>query len=100
MGKLNVEPAALQAVAARYAELQARLAAIGPQALEEVDRIAASHGRMGFPVALSLLKTITAGSLQLDAKGLQFLAYAERFTGHAAAYTGQDAAGAAGYPTL
>ena len=52
MGKLDVNLPDLSRVADDYAELQTAAAAISPQTVDEVQRIIATHGPMGYPVAV------------------------------------------------
>lgn len=95
--KLDVNPADLTNAAGEYADLQRQAAAIGPQALEEVNRIIATHGAMGYPVAVGVVAGLARKQARMDAQIAQFGVYSERFTEHRAAYEGQDSAGAAGY---
>lgn len=95
--KLDVTPEDLTNVAGEYADLQRQAAAIGPQAVEEVNRIIATHGAMGYPVAVGVVAGLARKQAPMDAKIAQFGVYSERFHEHRAAYEGQDAAGAAGY---
>lgn len=95
--KLDVNPADLNNVSAQYADLQRQAAAIGPQAVEEVNRIIASHGAMGYPVAVGVVAGLAKKQAEMEAKAVQFGVYAGRFNEHAATYMGQDAAGVAGY---
>ena len=50
-GELNVEPADLTRVAGEYSGLQTAAASIGPQAVDEVNRIIASHGPIAYRAA-------------------------------------------------
>ncbi|WP_304118919.1 hypothetical protein [Mycolicibacterium bacteremicum] len=95
--KLDVTPADLARVADQYAALQQQSAAIGPHALSVVNQIIATHGAMGYPVAVGVVAGLARRQAQLDSKTAQFGVYSSRFTEHAAAYQHQDAAGAAGY---
>uniref|UniRef100_A0A5Q5BTI6 Uncharacterized protein n=2 Tax=unclassified Mycobacterium TaxID=2642494 RepID=A0A5Q5BTI6_MYCSS len=95
--KLDVNPADLNNVADQYRELQMRAAAIGPQAVEEVNRIIASHGAMGYPVAVGVVAGLARRQARLEAKANDFGVYAGRFDEHAAAYKAQDHDGVAGY---
>ncbi|MFL0177074.1 hypothetical protein [Mycobacterium sp. SMC-13] len=90
MGQLNVNPADLLRVAADYAELHARAATISPQAAVEVQRISATHGPMGYPVAVGIVTNLARQQAALDAKSAQFGQHSQRFTEHAAAYRNQD----------
>jgi hypothetical protein len=94
-GHLNVNPADLRQAADNYAELQARAAAISPQAVEEVNRIIATHGPMGYPAAVGIVTGLARREAQLAAKSADFGQYSERFNEHAATYVGEDAEGAA-----
>ena len=95
--KLDVNPADLNNVAEQYRELQMRAAALGPQAVEEVNRIIATHGDMGYPVAVGVVAGLARRQARLEAKANDFGVYASRFDEHAAAYKSQDHDGVAGY---
>jgi len=88
--KLNVELGDLNRAANDYAELQARAEAIGPRAIEEVHRIIATHGSMGYPVAVSVVTGLARRQAAVDAQAVRFGEHSRRFTEHAAAYTAQD----------
>ena len=90
MAHLNVNPADLLHVADLYTELQTRAAAIGPQAVEEVQRVIASHGAMGYPVAVGIVTNLARKQAALNTKAADFGHYSQRFTEHAATYTSQD----------
>src|SRR5205814_7667649 len=62
-------------VAADYAELHARAATISPQAAAEVQRISATHGPMGYPVAVGIVTNLARQQAALDAKTAQFDQY-------------------------
>ena len=100
MGHLNVNPADLFRAADDYTELAARTAQLPAQALAEIQRIAASHGPMGFPTALGIAAGMAARESAVQAKAAQFEQYAHTFTGHAAAYIDQDRAAAATFDAL
>lgn len=68
MAYLNANPADLLNAADDYIELQTRAAAISPQAVEEVPRIIASHGPMGYPVAVGIVTSLARRQAALDAK--------------------------------
>lgn len=93
-GRLDVNPGDLIAAADQYAQLNLMAAAIGPQAVDEVNRVMASHGAMGYPVAVGVVAGLARRQAALEKKAADFAVYAERLTEHAAAYRGQDAAGA------
>lgn len=97
MAHLNVNPADLLRAADDYAELQTRAAAIGPQAVEEVQRIITTHGPMGYPVAVGIVAGLARRQAVLDAKAAQFGQYSQRFGEHAAGYVAQDERGARNY---
>ncbi|MDO2394822.1 type VII secretion target [Mycobacterium avium subsp. hominissuis] len=99
-GKLDVNPADLHNAADEYAQLQAAAAAIGPQAVDEVNRIIATHGAMGYPVAVGVVAGLARRQAQLDRKAADFGRYAERFTEHAAEYQAGDREGAHMYQTV
>jgi hypothetical protein len=90
MAHVNVNPADLHLAAADYIELQAGAAAIGPQTVEEVQRIISSHGPMGYPVAVGLLTGLARRQAALDAQVARFGQHSQRLTEHAATYTDQD----------
>ncbi|MBS4730538.1 hypothetical protein MSM1_20175 [Mycobacterium sp. SM1] len=91
MAELNVNPADLLRVADAYTELAARAALISPQAVVEVQRIADTHGLIGYPTAVGIAAGLANADGPLMAKVMDFNSYAQRFTEHAAAYTGEDA---------
>ncbi|AGB27277.1 Protein of unknown function (DUF2580) (plasmid) [Mycobacterium sp. JS623] len=97
MAHLDVNPADLLRAADNYAELQLRAAAIGPKAVEEVQRIIATHGPMGYPLAVGVVAGLARRQAALDAKAANFGQYSQRFTEHAAAYRDQDLQGARDY---
>jgi hypothetical protein len=99
-GKLDVNPADLNNVAGQYAELQTAAAAIGPQAVDEVNRIIASHGAMGYPVAVGVVAGLARRQAQVEGKAADFGRYAERFNEHAAAYQSGDLEGATRYQAV
>lgn len=96
-GRLDVNPADLRTAADLYAELQARAAAIGPHATAEIERVIATHGVMGYPVAVGMLANLSRRNASVLAKAAEFGLYSQRFIGHAGAYTAQDHEGAQGY---
>ncbi len=96
-GKLDVNPADLNNAADQYAQLQAAAAAISPQAVDEVNRIIASHGPMGYPVAVGVVAGLARRQAQLAGKAADFGVYATRFNEHAAAYQTGDSEGAGLY---
>ena len=55
VAKVNVNYSDLSRVSGEYAELQAQAAALSPLATEEAQRIIASHGPMGYPVAVGVV---------------------------------------------
>lgn len=95
--QLDVRPADLINVAGQYADLARQASAIGPLAVEEVNRIIASHGAMGYPVAVGVVASLARKQALVEAKVVDFGMYADRFSEHAATYRDQDSAGAAGY---
>jgi len=96
-GKLDVTPADLHRAADDYADLQARAAAVGPQAVEEVNRIIATHGAMGYPVAVGVVAGLARRAAAVSAAAARFGQYGERFTGHATTYLSTDHDGAGRY---
>ena len=99
-GHLDVEPADLVQVAGQYSALQTAAATLGPHAVDEVNRIIASHGAMGFPVAVGVVAGLARRQAALDAKVADFGRYAERFIEHAAAYRDADHQGAQRYAAI
>ncbi len=97
MSKLDVNPADLRNVADQYTQLQVVASAIGPQAADEVNRIIATHGQMGYPVAVGVVAGLARRQAQLEGKAADFGVYAERFEEHAAAYESGDQEGAEKY---
>ena len=90
VGKLDVNLPDLSRAAADYAELQTRASAIGPQAVEEARRIIATHGPMGYPVAVGVVAGLGRRQGALDALTAQFGAYSARFDQHVATYSSED----------
>lgn len=88
---LDVNPAELIAHASTYDTLAARAALIPPQAAAQAQAIIASHGVMGYPVAIGILTALAPAEARVIAKTTQFTTTGERFRSHAAAYAGQDA---------
>ena len=99
-GKLDVNPADLHNVADQYAELQTAAAAIGPQAVDEVNRIIATHGAMGYPVAVGVVAGLARRQARVEGKAADFGVYAARFREHAATYQTGDLEGAARYQSV
>lgn len=99
-GQLNVEPADLTRVADEYSSLHTAAAAIGPQVTDEVHRVIATHGPMGYPVAVGIVSSMARRQAALDAKAADFSVYSERFLEHAAAYRDADHAGAQRFDAL
>ncbi|WP_231999928.1 type VII secretion target [Mycobacterium sp. 1245852.3] len=90
MAELDVNPADLLRIAGTYGELAARVAQISPQGAAEVQRIAQTHGPMGYPVATGIAAGWAKQEGALQAKADDFNSYAQRFTQHRATYTDQD----------
>lgn len=88
--RLNVNPADLLRAADAYGDLAARAAQISPQAAAEVQRISATHGPMGYPIAVGIAAGLAAREDRLQSKAADFAAYDARFREHAAAYTAED----------
>ena len=63
---------------------------MGPHAVAEVQRIIATHGPMGYPVAVGIVTNLAHRQAVLDAKIADFGHHSQRFTEHAATYTDQD----------
>lgn len=95
--RLDVVPADLTNVADQYADLQRQAAALGPQAVDAVNQIIATHGAIAYPVVVGVVAGLAPEQAQVEAKSAQFGVYSARFAEHAAAYQGQDSAGVAGY---
>lgn len=92
--ELNVNPGDLLAAAANYEDLAARAALISPLAASEVQRIAATHGPMGLPVAVGVAAGVAKADASLQNKIKDFHTYTGRFTEHATTYRQTDAEGA------
>lgn len=90
MAELNVNPADLLRFADAYSDLATRAAQISPQAAAEVQRIAASHGPMGYPAAVGIVTGLVSAEGPLQAKVDAFGTHAQRLTEHAATYTATD----------
>lgn len=95
MGQLNVNPADLLKAAGDYADLSARVAQLSPQAAAQIQAVAASHGPMGYPIAVGIAMGLADREPAVQAKMAQFSTYSDRFTGHAGTYVDQDRAAAA-----
>ena len=89
-GRLDVNTAGLYHAADQYSELQTAAAAIGPQAVDEVNRIIATHGAMGYPVAVGVVAGLARRQVRVEAKAADFGAYATRLQEHAATYQASD----------
>ena len=94
---MRVNPADLNNAAEQYTELQMAAAAISPQAVDEVNRIIATHGPMGYPVAVGVVAGLARRQAKVEGKAADFGVYATRLNEHAATYVDQDQAGARGY---
>jgi hypothetical protein len=82
MAELKVNPADLVRAAEGYSELAARAAMISPQAAFEVQRIAETHGPMGYPTAVGITAGLANAEGPLMAKVADFTTYSQRFTEH------------------
>jgi Excreted virulence factor EspC, type VII ESX diderm len=100
MAELNVNPADLVWVADAYTELAARAALICPQAAAEAQRVAETHGPMGYPAAVGIAAGLAMREGPMQAKVADFHTYSQRFTEHAAAYTNADKRAAAAIRAL
>lgn len=94
MAELNVNPGQLLHFADAYSELATRAGQISPQAAAEVQRIAATHGPMGYPTAVGIAAGLAKADAPLQAKVADFNTYAQRFSQHTATYTKADQVGA------
>ncbi|HYB34869.1 MAG TPA: type VII secretion target [Mycobacterium sp.] len=99
MSDLNVNPADLHQAAGDCAELAARAAPISPQAVDQVNRVIATHGPTGYPVAVGIVAGLVSREARVTGKAADFTAYSQRFTVHAATYRGVDAKEARRYDT-
>jgi hypothetical protein len=90
VAELNVDPVDLLRSADAYGDLASRGREVSKQAAGEVQRIADTHGPMGFPVAAGIAAGVANAEGPLNAKVSDFRAYSQRFAEHAAAYTTQD----------
>ena len=100
VAKVNVNYSDLSRVSGEYSELQAHAAALSPLATEEAQRIIASHGPMGYPVAVGVVAGLARREAQVQAKAADFGQYSERFLEHAATYRDADHEGAQAYNAL
>lgn len=64
LAELNVEPADLLRVADDYAELAVRTGQIAPRAVDEANRILATHGTIGYPVAVGIVAGLASPGAQ------------------------------------
>ncbi|MEE3065097.1 MAG: type VII secretion target [Actinomycetota bacterium] len=94
MAELNVNPGQLLHFADAYSELATRAGQISPQAAAEVQRIAATHGPMGYPTAVGIAAGLAKADAPLQATVADFNTYAQRFSQHTATYTKADQVGA------
>ncbi|MDP7739219.1 type VII secretion target [Mycobacterium paragordonae] len=94
MAGVDVSPADLLGSADAYAALAARAALIAPQAVVEVQRIAESHGPMGYPTAVGVAAGLASREGSVTAKVADFGVYSQRLSEHAAAYSRADKGGA------
>lgn len=94
MAKVDVNPADLRRIADSYRELAARAAQISPQAAVEVQRIAETHGPIGYPSAIGVTAGLARAEGAMMAKIADLTIHAERFDEHAGAYTDEDSQGA------
>lgn len=90
MEQLNVNPADLLRTAEVYNSLAERVAALPPQASAEAQRVADTHGPMGYPAALGISTGLANAEEPVNAKAADFQRYSQRFIEHAATYTGED----------
>ena len=93
MAELNVNPGDLLRFADAYSELANRAAQISPQAVVEVQRVAETHGPMGYPTAVGIAAGLAKAEGPVQAKVDDFNTYAQRLTEHAATYTKVDGEG-------
>lgn len=93
MAELNVNPADLLRVADAYSDLATRAAHIAPQAATEVQRIAETHGPMGYPTMVGIAAALAKSEGALAAKVADFTSHSQRFTEHAATYQNVDGEG-------
>ncbi len=100
MGRLNVNPGDLCRAADDYSELGAATARLPPLAAAEVERIAATHGPMGYPTAVGIAMGMAAREHSVQDIAAQFGQYADRFTTHASTYRDEDRRAAAVYDAL
>lgn len=73
---------------------------VGAQAVDEVHRIIASHGLIGYPVAVGVVTGLARRQAALQSKAADFEQYSERFLEHAAAYHDGDHQGAEHFQAL
>lgn len=100
MEQLNVNPADLLRAADAYADLAAQAARISPLAAAEVQRIADTHGPMGYPAAVGIAAGLANAQGPLLAKIGDFTTYTQRLTEAAATYTTTDGAVATPFDSL
>ncbi len=87
---VNVNPADLVAVADRYAELS-RVARQAPaRFVSQVGDVEASHGTMGYPVALGTLAAAAGAQPGLEELAERLSQYSQRFDDSASAYPDED----------
>ncbi len=98
-GQLNVAPVELLRFAEAYADLGAQTAALVPRATQALQQVIATHGAMGYPVALGIAAGLATQEPALSGKSTDFSEHSRRFTEHADTYAGQDKANAVSYRT-
>ncbi|WP_255799658.1 type VII secretion target [Mycobacteroides abscessus] len=93
--KLDVNPADLDAVAARYGELGTEMSTLPARGIEQINQVIATHGVMGYPVAVGMAAGMVKADEKLAAKIKDFVDHHQRtFIEHAATYRATDAGGA------
>ncbi|WP_293003778.1 type VII secretion target [Mycobacterium sp.] len=97
MEQLDVNPADLLRSANVYAELAGRLDGLSPHARAEAQRVAETHGPMGYPAVVGISAGLDSAEQPLNAKVIDFQEYSRRFTEHAATYVGEDSEAARRY---
>lgn len=87
---LDVNPEDLTKVSDEYSQLAAQAAQFGPKAVEEVQRVIATHGAMGYPLAVGIVTRLAKAEARVTAKSRDFVGHSEKFAEHAHTYRTGD----------
>ncbi|HLR99564.1 hypothetical protein H7J77_01555 [Mycolicibacillus parakoreensis] len=99
MGGLKVNPGDLIAVADAYAELSRRLPHRTARTVEEIQNVLATHGTMGYPVAVGIARATAPAASEVEALSGEFADYSQRFDDSAGQYVAEDRVAAVSFKT-